>query len=224
MTTLEIAVTTLEDAITAERGGADSIEISIELERGGLTPPLALVEQIVDALTIDVHVIVRPHDRDFDYTQDEFRQILADTEKLAALDVAGIVFGAHHPDRRMNTDLLQQVVEAASGKQVTVHRALDSCTDHLEALHKIADMTNRVLTSGPAETAWQGRYVLRKWQEQFGNQIDFIAAGSIRVNMLPELVVSTGVSGIHVGSAAKRSGKVDVALVRELRSWLTAPR
>jgi copper homeostasis protein CutC len=40
---LEIAVTSLQDALNAVAGGADSVEISHDLAAGGLTPARPLV-------------------------------------------------------------------------------------------------------------------------------------------------------------------------------------
>ena len=52
MPRLEIAVTSLDDALQAQQGGADSIEISEDLSVGGLTPTFDLVRQIREAMTI----------------------------------------------------------------------------------------------------------------------------------------------------------------------------
>ena len=220
MTTLEIAVETVEEAITAEQGGANSIEVSRELARNGLTPAVSLVQHIIDSVHIDVHVIVRPHDRDFVYNAREFELILADTTALAQTGVKSIVFGAQRLDRHIDVAMIREVAAAAYPTQITLHRAIDSARCPENSLEKLSDSLNRVLTSGPASTAWEGRDGLRAWQRQFGHRMNFIAAGRIQVHMLPALVEYTGAGGIHVGSAVRQDGFVMLDKVAHLRRVL----
>src|SRR5688572_29843809 len=56
---LEVIAETVEDARVAEQGGAGRIELVRDLSRGGLTPPLALVEAVVRAVSIPVRVMIR---------------------------------------------------------------------------------------------------------------------------------------------------------------------
>lgn len=220
MTTLEIAVETLADAIAAEQGGADSVEISRNLARDGLTPSLQLVQQIRDRLRIDVHVIVRPHDRDFVYSDLEFQAILANATALAQTGVTSIVFGAHRPDGRLHVAMIRAVAASAAPLKLTLHRAIDSAQDAEGALQSLRGSIGRVLTAGPATSAWQGRDGLRAWQQQFGQAITFIAAGRIRADTLSALVQHTGVSGVHIGSAARHAGVVTAEKVAQLRAVL----
>ncbi len=220
MTKLEIAATTLEDALAAQRGGADSIEISRDLALGGLTPPLEVVQAARDALTITIHAIVRPHARDFYYSELEIEQILRDARAFAALGV-GVVFGAQMANGKLDIALIQQVAEAASGVPVTVHRALDSCTNPDEALHLLSGVIPRALTSGPAASAWEGRDGLRRWVATFGHNIRFVASGAITLEQLRPLADHTGVHEVHLGGAARTNGAVDAAKVARLKAILT---
>lgn len=220
MTTLEIAIETLDDALAAERGGADSIELSRDLTQDGLTPDYALVERVRHAVAIEFHVIVRPHARNFVYDAAELEAMLRDVAHFVGLGVDGIVFGAHRPDGTLDSEMVAQIADAAGDLTVTLHRAIDSAKAPEVGLSAVQDRVQRVLTSGPASTAWDGRHGLREWHMRFGDKLDFIAAGSIRLEMLPELVLYTGVSGIHTGSAAKTDGVVDVEKVQQLRTRL----
>lgn len=220
MTTLEIAVTTLEDAIAAQEGGADSIELSVELERDGLTPPMDLVQAVQDTLTIEVHVIVRPHDRDFVYSEEEMVSILADTQKMVQAGVDGIVFGAQTSEGKLDIPAIRAVVNATKPLVFTLHRAIDSSNQPESALEQLQHVIDRVLTSGPAANAWDGRQGLCEWQQRFGDYVKFIAAGGVKANMLPDLVTISGVSGIHVGSGAKENGVVTAAKVREIKQLI----
>ena len=130
MTRLEIAVTSIQDALHAEQGGADSIEISVDLANDGLTPPYTMVEEICKQAQLDVHAIVRPTARDFIYTETEQQQIFEDIEKFKQIpNLKGIVFGAQTSDGKLDISLIKDVVHKADALIVTVHRALDTCTN-----------------------------------------------------------------------------------------------
>ncbi len=202
MTTLEIAITTLPEAIAAAQGGADSIEISYDLARDGLTPSLALVSEIRQAVAVDIHVIIRPTDRDFIYRQDEVDLIMEQTRLFAALPITGLVFGAHQANGQLDVGLITQVAKAAAGKPITLHRALDSAKAPEDGLRRLVGIIPRVLTSGPAATAWEGRDGLKAWVDGFGAEMAFIAAGKIRRENIAEIARYTGVRGCHVGSGA----------------------
>ena len=217
---LEIAVENLDDALSAQKGGADSVELSIDLSRDGLTPPQALVKQLRDALSIELHVIVRPHDRDFVYSLDEMDTILQTTANFVQIGVDGIVFGAHLPDGRLDVDAIQQVRETSGVTIFTLHRALDTCTNPDEALRNLSGIIDRVLTAGQAPTAWDGRDDLKRWQTRFGDTMQFVGAGTIRESHLLDLLNWTGLQAVHVGSAVREEGVVSVDKTRHLRQLL----
>jgi copper homeostasis protein len=53
---LEVAVASLEDALAAEAGGADRLELNAALALGGLTPSLGMVREVKDAVRLPVLV------------------------------------------------------------------------------------------------------------------------------------------------------------------------
>jgi copper homeostasis protein len=220
MPKLEIAVTSLDDLHNAVEGGADSVELSYDLSVGGLTPSMAMAKTAPQQVKIPVHMIIRPHARDFIYTDDEMADILGDAQLYAAFGAASIVFGATHADYLLNVTLIQQVAELIAPVPVTVHRALDSCANPDDALRELVGIVPRILTSGPAPTAWEGRETTRRWVQEFGKDFEFVLSGSIQLDQLAELAQDTQAPVFHIGSAARTNGVVDVAKVRQLREIL----
>lgn len=220
MPKLEIAITTLEDAVHAQAGGADSVEISYDLSVGGLTPSLELVLAVRDAVKIDVHVIVRPHARDFVYTPDEMDVILEQTESIAQLGITGLVFGALTADKTVDILATQKVVWAAGNLPVTFHRALDESRDAESGVRALIGVVPRILTSGPAPTAWEGRQTLRQWVQNYGQHFRFVAAGSLKAENLAEFAAYVRAPEYHFGSAAKIDDVVNVEKVKRLREIL----
>ena len=56
---LEVIACTLEDALAAEEGGATRLEITVDLDQAGLTPPVDLVEKIIRHTKLAARVMVR---------------------------------------------------------------------------------------------------------------------------------------------------------------------
>ncbi len=56
---LEVIVCSVADAVAAERGGANRLEIISHYEAGGLTPALELVREITVTVSIPARVMLR---------------------------------------------------------------------------------------------------------------------------------------------------------------------
>jgi copper homeostasis protein len=220
MPQLEIAVTSLEDALCAVKGGADSVEVSRDLKNDGLTPPVSLVQSILARVDIPVHVIVRPHARSFHYSDADIREILRDARTFAAMGVASIVFGALREDGHLDIDLIKKVAFTVDPVPVTVHRALDVCADSEAALKALVNLVPRILTSGPAKNAWDGREVTRRWVEEYGQYFQFVLSGGIRLEQLAELAATTHAPVYHIGGAARTEDTVELEKVKRLQEAL----
>lgn len=220
MPKLEIAAATVADALAARDGGADSIEISRDLSVGGLTPDFDLVRSARAAVQIAIHVIIRPHARDFRYTEREIDTILEDARRLAQTGINGVVFGALTPERHLDLARIWRVAEAAAPLPLTVHRALDESNEPEAALEKLIGMVPRVLTAGPAPNAWEGRGGLARWVGAYGDRLRFVVSGGLKPEHIPDMLATVRAHEYHFGSAARSGGAVDVAKVRALRLLL----
>ncbi|WP_254776906.1 copper homeostasis protein CutC [Paenibacillus sp. yr247] len=69
--------TTLEDALNAESGGADRIELIANRHEGGVTPSMVLVQKVAASIKIPVHVMIRPHSRSFHMLKDDIQKMIA---------------------------------------------------------------------------------------------------------------------------------------------------
>jgi copper homeostasis protein len=220
MPKLEIAVETIDHAIAAQDGGADSIEISRDLHLDGLTPDFDLVRQIRDTVQIAVHVIIRPTERDFVYTGREVDVILDHARKLAQTGINGVVFGALTPENRLDLALIKRVAQAAAPLPLTVHRALDFSLEPEQALAGVIGIAPRILTGGPASSAWEARATLANWVSRFGDHLEFVVAGSLKLEQLAEMQKLVRAPAYHFGSAARTGSSVDVSKVRALGAAL----
>lgn len=220
--TLEIAVTTVEDALQAAEGGAHSIEISRDLALDGLTPAIEVVQAVRAAINLDIHVIVRPHARDFVYSTAEIDTILHDVTILKHTGVNGIVFGAHNRAGEIDIKLMQQVVEAATPLPVTLHRALDTSHNPENVLKELIGIVRRILSAGPAAKAWEGREGLRRWIQTYGDHYEFVSSGGLKLEQLPAYILFVQADVYHFGSAARTNGVVDAGKVASLLKAIQA--
>lgn len=216
MTQLEIIAITLKDAITAEKGGAHSIEVCVDLANGGITSPLELVKEMRDAVNIEMNVMLRPHSKTFVYSEADIDLMLEQVAIFKTLGIQTLVFGAHQANGKLDINLIQRIAKAANPLPLTVHRALEWSTNPDEALPQLVGIAERILTSGDGASAPEGQDGLKKWRNQYGEKIRFAAGGGIRLNNIREIADYTGVHECHVGTAAQTDGTVDIKKVREL--------
>ena len=153
----------LQSVREALRGGAERIELCAALPLGGLTPSLGMVRAVREmAPRLTVHLLVRPREGNFVYSEDEVQVMVHDiAEALPYVD--GIVCGALLPDGDIDLAAMVRLVEASKDKPVTFHRAFDECRSPFIALQQIIDLgCRRLLTSGQQPTAFEGIPLLRQ--------------------------------------------------------------
>jgi copper homeostasis protein len=214
LTLVEAAVETLDSALAAERAGADRIELCENLSVGGTTPGAGLIGDVAKRTRLPVFVLIRPRAGDFVYSDEEFDQMIRDTELSGMLGIAGIVTGALTPGGRVDVERTRSLVKAAAPLPVTFHRAIDSAVDLPAALEEAIEAgASRVLTSGGAPTAGQGVDLIAALVGQARVRIIVIAGGGIREHNVRDVIARTGVHEVHARliDEGQMRGLVDVA-------------
>lgn len=199
--TLEIAVTTAQEALAAVTHGATRLELSSGLEVGGLTPSLGMFKAVRahTRQTVPVYVLIRPRPGGFAYTETEFDVMLDDARAFLGAGAAGIVFAALTPHGRVHRGHCAELVKLARGKAV-FHRAFDFLPNRLAALDELIELGfERVLTSGGATTAEAGTTHLAALVQHAGWQIEVLPAGRVRPENAADLVRATRCDQVHAG-------------------------
>ena len=107
---LEVAIASVADAVTAQAGGADRVELNSALALGGLSPSLGLVVEVHQATTLPLIVMARPRSAGFCYTEEEFRVMLRDVDLLLAHGADGIAFGVLSAMGEIDRQRCKQIV------------------------------------------------------------------------------------------------------------------
>lgn len=203
---LEIIATSLEDALIAEKGGADRLELCSALSEDGLTPSLGLIEAVVKGVNIPVNVIVRPHNRGFYYTQEDLNVMRQDIRHIKQAGAAGIVIGALTKEGAVDEQALAFLLEEAEGLDVTFHRAFDYAADQFAALEVISKFpkVNRILTSGGTAPAPQALEQLKELVEASeGKSLQILIGNGVTPETVAVLLAETGAKEVHLGSGVR---------------------
>lgn len=206
---LEVIATNVRDAIDAERFGADRIELVTGIAEGGLTPSIGMIERVVAAVDIPVNVMVRPHSRSFCYDEDDIDVMLRDIEFIRGIGAAGIVVGALTPNGQIDIALIDRLLDAASGLDVTFHRAFDEAADPFAALNLLADYPpiSRILTSGGTAPAPQAMPRIRELNAAAARtHLRILGGHGLTPATLDSFLRETGVREVHFGSAVRQDG------------------
>ena len=218
MRILEVCCGDLESAQAAARGGAQRVELCSALSADGLTPSLGLIEAVRQIPDLRLHVLIRPREGDFVYTDAEFEIMRDDILMAKQLGADGVVIGALTAEGDIDVERCKKLVEAAEGMQVTFHRAFDQCRHPQEALEQIIAMgCTRLLTSGQASSAQAGIPLLKQLVEQAGSRLILLPGAGVNHHNARTILDSTGAQEIH-GSLRSMQGNrpiTDSDIVRQ---------
>ncbi len=196
MAKLEICCYGIDCALTAERAGADRIELCAAPNEGGLTPSAGVLKKVKQLVSIPVHPIIRPRGGDFCYSDREFDTMLEDIRFIRELGYPGLVIGMLDAEGHIDLLRMKQVMEAAQGMAVTFHRAFDMCHNPQQALEQLTGLgVARILTSGQQQNAELGLSLLRELKQHSHTPIIMAGAG-VRLGNLQKFV-EAGIEEVH---------------------------
>lgn len=193
------------DAIAAERGGADRLEVVSAMESDGLTPSLDSVERILAATEIPVRAMLRPRDG-FTIGPRDLEDLMAVTERLAGLGVHGFVCGFLDESGDLDAVAMESLTTAMSGLPWTLHRAIDNSRDRgavREAAIALGGC-DTLLTGGSPTGLGEGLGTVI----QMSSEIDpskpprIMAGAGLKPGYVSDLAVA-GIEAFHIGSAAR---------------------
>ncbi|GGC16190.1 copper homeostasis protein CutC [Cellulomonas carbonis] len=207
---VEVAVQDVAGARVAARAGADRVELCAALgATGGVTPGPGLVARVLEALAdldgsdaLGVHVLVRPRPGGFVHDADEADVLVAEVRSAVAAGAAGVVVGALTGAGVVDAALVARLVDAADGREVTFHRALDVVAEPLRAVDRLADLgVVRVLTSGGRPRAADATVELRTLVAHAAGRLQVMAGGGVVPGDVARLV-RAGVDAVHLSARA----------------------
>jgi copper homeostasis protein len=205
---LEVAVASVEDALTAQEGGADRLELNAARAVGGLTPSLGTLIEVKAAVRLPVMVMVRPRPGGFAYSGADFTVMQRDVDLALQHGADGVVFGILTADGGVDGDRCRRLVRQAGSFAAVFHRAFDVTPDPFAALEQLIDLgLRRVMTSGQEETAYNGARRIAELRGRAAGRIEILPAGGINSFTVADVLARTGCDQVHASLRTRREDR-----------------
>ncbi|MFI1731384.1 copper homeostasis protein CutC [Streptomyces acidicola] len=219
---LEVIVLDVEDAVAAQAGGADRLEVVADMAADGLTPTVEVVGGIREAVGIPARVMVRLGDG---FAAGDVAALVRAARELRAAGAEEFVLGFLGGDGGPDREAVERVVDVLDGSPWTFHRAVDRAADRDALRKRLADLPglDTYLTAGSAEGVDDGLPVLvaeavRRGEPGYTQQL--LVGGGLRLEHVPKLRAA-GVDAFHVGGAVRPGGWSAPVSADAVRDWRT---
>lgn len=226
---LEVIALSAEDAVAAQSGGADRLELVTDMAADGLTPPRETFAAIRAAVDIPLRVMLRAADGFAAGSAQDVDALVADARALRAEGAEEFVLGFLDADGTADLVTVERLVAELEGCRWTFHRAVDRAGDRDAVRKSLADLPglDTYLTAGAAEGVDAGLPTLlaeaaRAGEPGYAAQI--LVGGGLRLDHLAVLRAG-GINAFHIGGAARPEGwggGVSATAVGEWRTILDA--
>ncbi|MDW4917535.1 copper homeostasis protein CutC [Streptomyces californicus] len=223
---LEVIALDAEDAVAAQAGGADRLELVTDMAADGLTPSRETFAAIRSAVDIPLRVMLRVADG---FAAGDIDVLVGRAHEMREAGADEFVFGFLDADGRADLVAVERLVAELDGCRWTFHRAIDRAADRDALRKQLADLPglDTFLTAGSPAGVDAGIPTLVAEAAHGGEpgyEAQILVGGGLHLHHLPELRVA-GIDAVHIGGAARPSGwsgPVDAAAVREWREALDA--
>ena len=201
---LEVAVFSVEAALSALNAGADRIEFCENPSEGGTTPSYGSLKTLIGLTNKPVYPIIRPRGGDFLYTAAEYECIKADLLMAKELGYRGAVIGLLNADGTIDVERTTELVKLAAPMEITFHRAFDRCNDPIKGLEDIIQTgCKRILTSGQVPNVGDALPLVKQLVQKAAGRIIILPGSGVRANNCKSIINETGATEIH--SSARKA-------------------
>ncbi|MEU9234978.1 copper homeostasis protein CutC [Streptomyces subrutilus] len=204
---LEVIALDAEDAIAAQAGGADRLELVTDMAADGLTPPRETFAAIRAAVDIPLRVMIRKADG---FAAGQVSGLVEAARGLRAEGAEEFVLGFLNPDGSPDLAAVEAVLAELDGCRWTFHRAIDRAADRDGLRKALAELPglDTYLTAGSPAGVDEGMPVLlaeaaRRGEPGYGARI--LVGGGLGLTHLP-MLRAAGLDAFHIGGAARPSG------------------
>ncbi|MFB6565449.1 MULTISPECIES: copper homeostasis protein CutC [unclassified Streptomyces] len=220
---LEVIALDVEDAVAAQAGGADRLELVTDMAADGLTPPRETFAAIRAAVDVPLRVMLRKTDG---FAAGDVSALARAARELRAEGAQEFVLGFLDAGGAPDLAAVEAVVAELDGCRWTFHRAIDRAADRDQLRKALADLPglDTYLTAGSAAGVEAGLPVLlaeaaRGGEPGYGARI--LVGGGLTLAHLPVLRAG-GIDAFHIGGAARPSGWGGPVSAAAVADWRTA--
>ena len=185
----EACVEGYQEAMLAEKLGADRIELCSHLDRDGLTPERETIIDVLRSISIPIKIMIRPRSGNFVYNKKEIYQMEEEISFCKTNGVKEVVFGVLDTQNRIDMDLVKRLTNISYPMRVTFHKAIDFSANIKEAFEQLikCKAVTSVLTSGKGKFVLENRTLIREIIQLYKDKINIILAGGITNDNLDKI-------------------------------------
>lgn len=226
--TIEICLGNIQEVEILNKYPVDRIELNSALELGGLTPSLNTLIKAKEVSNKKIVTMIRCRGGNFCYTKQEYEIMFSDAKDMLENNTDGIVFGFLNEDRCINIEMTKRMVDLVHSyhKEAIFHKAFDETIDMEQAIKQLIDLkVDRILTSGQAvyPDILEGCKRINNLHTKYGNQIQLLPGGGVRVNNIVDVVNTANTKQVHMTSKRNNQNgyiELEVSQLEELLNKL----
>ncbi|KQX59391.1 MULTISPECIES: copper homeostasis protein CutC [unclassified Streptomyces] len=220
---LEVIALDEEDAVAAQTGGADRLELVTDMAADGLTPSRTGFAAIRAAVDIPLRVMLRLTDG---FAAGDVDALVGRALDLREAGADEFVLGFLTPDGEPDLVAVERLLAVLDGARWTFHRAIDRAADRDGLRKRLADLPglDTYLTAGAATGVDDGLATLKAEAARTGEpgyEARILVGGGLRLDHLPELRAA-GLDAFHIGGAARPRGWAAPVSADAVRTWREA--
>lgn len=221
---LEVIALDVEDAVAAQAGGADRLELVTDMAADGLTPSVETFTGIRGAVDIALRVMLRLADG---FDAGDVERVVRVAREMREAGAEEFVLGFLDAEGGVDLGAVERVAGVLDGCRWTFHRAIDHAADRDALRKQLADLPglDTYLTAGSAAGVDDGLPTLlaeARRRGEPGYEPQILVGGGLTLDHVPSLLAA-GIDAFHIGGAARPDGwqrPVSAAAVAEWRRAL----
>lgn len=221
---LEVIALDVEDAVAAQAGGADRLELVTDMAADGLTPSVETFTGIRGAVDIALRVMLRLADG---FDAGDVERVVRVAREMREAGAEEFVLGFLDAEGGVDLGAVERVAGVLGGCRWTFHRAIDHAADRDALRKQLADLPglDTYLTAGSAAGVDDGLPTLlaeARRRGEPGYEPQILVGGGLTLDHVPSLLAA-GIDAFHIGGAARPDGwqrPVSAAAVAEWRRAL----
>jgi len=109
---LEVIVTSVDEALEAEKHGAHRLEVVKDIEVAGLTPDRSIIKNMIEVVKIPLVIMIRPHHHGFQYSNEDIQKMIGDIHYFNNFRIESFVLGVLNEENEIDTNKLKLLVDA----------------------------------------------------------------------------------------------------------------
>lgn len=194
---LEVCTFNISDLKKTIKYNVSRIELCINKDVGGLTPPKKDIEFAVGT-NMPIHPIIRPRGGDFLYNNKEMKSMINSISFCREMGCKGIVIGVLDKKNDIDIQKCNELIKYAYGMSLTFHMAFDQVDNPFESMEQIIDLGfDRILTAGKKNSAIEGFDLINELALKGEKRISIMPGSKLRASNIDRFLDSNLINEYH---------------------------